>query len=278
VDAALAILARTGRVRMGTDLLIGDRPVRGNAVVLPPSDPAGIAALNRGLAARGVPVRFGERLDGEWPLASDVFAVDRASVRRRYRLQGDATVLATAGGEPWIVRSGNTVVVASRLEDGWTDLPLRPAFVPFMDALVSRSGAVETWRVDGGPGAQVRLPASARRLLIPGDPVALSGDRSAPAPATPGVYFVAGPAGDTVGALVVNLDPRESDLRAASRGEVEAAFGASTTFSDAAHVGDRAYAARRAELTTFLLVVTLVLAALELGVASVGGARRTAEA
>ena len=38
------------------------------------------------------------------------------------------------------------------------------------------------------------------------------------------------------------------------------------------------YAVRRAELTTPLLVITLVLAALELGVASLGGVRRTPEA
>jgi hypothetical protein len=92
------------------------------------------------------------------------------------------------------------------------------------------------------------------------------------------VYFVAGPAGDTVGALVVNLDRRESDLRVASRAAIDAAFGSSTRFGDAEHVGDHAYAARRAELTTPLLVITLVLAALELGVASLGGVRRTAEA
>lgn len=277
VEAALTVLARTGRVRQGADVLIGDRPAAGDAVVLPPSDPAAVGALNRVLAARGVPVRFGELQEGEWPLASDVFALGGVSVARRYRLQGDATVLATAGREPWIVRHGTTVIVGSRLEEGWTDFPLQPAFVPFLDALLSRSGAGESWRVDGEPGAEVRLPGSARRLLVPGDPVAVGADQAVPTPAVPGVYFVTGPVGDTVGALVVNLDPRESDLRPASRAAIDAAFGSSTTFSDAAHVGDHAYAARRAELTTPLLVVTLVLAGLELGVASLGGVRRTVE-
>ena len=278
VEAALTVLASTGRVQQGADVLIGDRPAAGDAVVLPPSDPAAVGALNRVLAARGLPVRFGELLEGEWPLASSVFTLAGVSVARRYRLQGDGTVLATAGRDPWIVRSGRTVVVASRLEEAWTDLPLQPSFVPFLDALLSRSGAGEAWRVDGEPGAEVRLPGSAQRLLVPGDPVAVGADQAVPTPAVPGVYFVAGPAGDTVGALVVNLDPRESDLRVASREAIDAAFGSSTAFSDAAHVGDHAYAARRAELTTPLLVITLVLAALELGVASLGGARRAREA
>lgn len=278
VDAALAVLTQTGGVRSGNDLIIGDHPAAGSAVVLPPTDPAGIGALNRVLAARGVPVRFGALREGEWLLASALFSLEQVAVRRRYVLEGEATVLATAGGDPWIVRHGNTVVVASRLEEGWTDLPLRPAFVPFLDALLSRSGAGEAWRTDAGPGAEVRLPGSARRLLVPDDPLPVSADRSFAAPAAPGVYFVAGPAGDTVGALVVNLDPRESDLRAASRPAITAAFGSSTAFADADELGAHAYSVRRAELTTPLLVVTLLLAALEMGVASVGGARRTAEA
>jgi Aerotolerance regulator N-terminal len=278
VDAALAVLAQTGRVRSGQDVLIGDRPAAGSAVVLPPGDPAEVGALNRTLGARGVPVRFGQLREGEWPLASAVFTFEHTAVRRRYVLEGDAAVLATAGGDPWIVRHGNTVVVASRLEEGWTDLPLRPAFVPFMDALLSRSGAPEAWRADAEPGAEIRLPGSARRLLLPHASQPVSADRSFGAPAVPGVYFVAGPTGDTVGALVVNLDPRESDLRTASRAAVVAAFGSSTIFSDVDKLGTHAYSVRRAELTTLLLVVTLLLAALEMSVASVGGARRTAEA
>lgn len=273
VEAALAVLVATGRVRPGRAVVLGDRPEDGSTIVLPPADPARIAAVNQALAARGVPVRFGAREQGEWALGSELFALSGVTVRHRYALDGPGDVLATAGGAPWIVRAGNVVIVASRLEDAWTDLPVRPEFVPFLDALINRVGAGEVWRVDAAPGDPVRLPGSTRRLLLPGGALAVTAAAPVEAPADPGAYFVTDAAGDTVGALVVRPDPRESDLRTAAPRVTRATLGDARLVADVPALVRAAFAGRRAELTTLLLVVALALAAVELALGSMGGGR-----
>ncbi|HEX9633695.1 MAG TPA: BatA domain-containing protein [Gemmatimonadales bacterium] len=276
VEAGIAVLAETGRVRAGRTVVLGDRPEAGRTILLPPADPARIGVVNRALAARGAPVRFGARESGEWALESDLFSLGGAAVRRRYRLEGDAAVLATAGDAPWIVRAGPVVVVGSRFEEDWTDLPLRPEFVPFLDALVNRVGAGEVWRVTAVPGDVVRLPGSARRLLLPGGALAVSAGGPVEAPLDPGVYFVSDGAGDTVGALTVRPDPRESDLRMAPPAATRGSLGRARLFADEAAVVRAAFSGRRTELTTALLVAALLLAVAELALASAGGARARA--
>ena len=273
VEAALAVLASTGRVRPGRTVVLGDRPEAGCTIVLPPADPARVGVVNQALAARGVPVRFGASESGEWTLGSELFALGGAAVRRRYRLHGDAAVLATVGGAPWIVRAGDVVIVASRLEEDWTELPLRPEFVPFLDALINRVGAGEVWRVAAVPGEPVRLPGSARRLLLPGGALAVTAGVPVEAPLDPEVYFVTDAAGDTVGAVMVRADPRESDLRTAAPGVTRATLGGARLVDAEPALVRAAFSGRRAELTTALLLVALLLAAVELALASAGGAR-----
>jgi hypothetical protein len=273
VEAALSVLTAAGRVRPGRAVVLGDRPEAGCTIVLPPSDPARIGVVNRALAARGVAVRFGPRESGEWAVESDLFALGGAAVRQRYRLEGDAAVLAAAGGAPWIVRAGDLVIVGSRFEEDWTDLPLRPEFVPFLDALVNRVGAGEVWRAAAAPGEPVRLPGSARRLLLPGGALAIAAGTAIEAPLEPGVYFVSGAAGDTVGALTVRPDPRESDLRTAPPPAARASLGGARLLDDETALVRAAFSGRRAELTTLLLVAALLLAVAELALASVGGTR-----
>jgi hypothetical protein len=273
VDAALAVLTATGRVRPGRAVVLGDRPEAGCTIVLPPADPARIGVVNQALAARGVPVRFGARESGEWTLASDLFPLGAAAVRRRYRLDGDAAVLATVGDIPWMVRAGDVVVIASRLEEDWTELPLRPEFVPFLDALINRVGAGEVWRVVAVPSEPLRLPGSARRLLLPGGALAVTAGVPVEAPIDPGIYFVTDAASDTVGVLVVRADPRESDLRTAAPGVTRASLGGGRLVDAEPALTRAAFSGRRAELTTALLVAALLLAVVELMLASVGGAR-----
>jgi hypothetical protein len=275
VEAAIAALTAGGRVQPGRRVVIGEVAHSGSTIVLPPADPARVAAVNRALAARGVPVRLAALREGEWRPASPLADLTGATVRRRYALEGDAAVVATAGGDSWLMRAGNVVVAGSRFEEEWTDLPLRPAFVPFLDALVNRVGAGEAWRVPAAPGSAVRLPGSAAVLLLPGGAVPVAAGGSLAAPAAPGVYFVAAADGDTVGALVVNPDPRESDLRVASPELVSAAFGTGAGLADPDALVRRAFAARRAELTTLLLALVLVLAVVEFALAGLGsGSRR----
>jgi hypothetical protein len=271
VDAGLATLVAAGRVRAGRGVVVGDRPDRGATIVLPPADPARVPAANQALAARGIGIRFGPLRDGEWAAASDLVPLEGATVWRRHRLDGAGVTLATAGGEPWLVRVGDVVVAASRLEDAWTDLPLRPAFIPFLDALVTRVGTGESWRVHAAPGEAVRLPGSGGRVLLPAGAVPANADGRLDAPREPGTYFVANAAGDTVGALLVNVDPRESDLAVASPALIRDRLSGASVIDDPDALVRAAFAERRAEITTVLLVLALVLAVAELLLATLGG-------
>jgi hypothetical protein len=81
--------------------------------------------------------------------------------------------------------------------------------------------------------------------------------------------------GDTVGVLVVAPDPRESDLRRASAGELASLFpGArvAVAASAGADAAERFSGAGRSELTGLLLVLALLLLLLE-GVVAAGGIR-----
>lgn len=284
VQEALGVLAGAGRVRLGTgDVRIGGPPSRsGAAVVLPPADAAALGAANRALEAAGIPWRFGTKSEREDTLAAPgvpELAGVRVTSRRRLEPVGPAdssSVLARAGGDPWLVRSGRAVLLGSRLLPDETTLPLTGAFVPFVGALVNR-----LVRGEGGV-----------REAVTGDAVALEGRISAiaaadsvmpvrsgaviAAPAVPGVYALRAGA-DTVGLLVVGADPRESDLARATSREAEAAWAGSsvTVTDDAREYGARRFrGAGRSELTGPLLLLALVVLVAESWLAA-GGRLKT---
>jgi len=123
------------------------------------------------------------------------------------------------------------------------------------------------------PVSPVRLPGSARRLVLPGGAMAVTAGVPVEAPLDPGVYFVTDAASDTVGVLMVRADPRESDLRTAAPGVTRASLGGARIVEEELALVRAAFSGRRAELTTLLLVVALLLAVVELMLASAGGAR-----
>jgi Aerotolerance regulator N-terminal len=273
VEAGLAVLEAGGRVRRGSDVTIGDRPAPGRTILVPPADAAQVGAVNRALMARGVAVRFGELVHGEWQVTGDLPEGNGATVTRRHRLSGGAAVLASTGGEPWLVKTGDYLVLGSRLEADWTSLPLSAAFVPLLDGLVNRVAAAGVWRVQARPGEIVTLPEAVSGALFAGGRVVVAGDRRLTAPPASGVYFLMGGAADTVGALEVNPDPRESDLSPAGPAAVRAALGPGTEVRE--RLASRTFAAGgRAEVSTVLLAVAVALAVGEFALASVGGARR----
>ncbi len=244
-------------------------------VLFPPSDPSLVGALNRALAARGVGWRYEELIDGEWELTGDVGLAVGAAVFRRYRLQGSDVVVARAGGDPWLVRSDGVVLVASRMEEEWTALPIGAAFVPFVNFLIDRLAVREGWIARATPGAVVELPPTATAVLTSTGALSLPSDGRVTAPLEPGVYFLRGAAGDTVGALEVNHDPRESQVIAASRPAVRAAFG-----DDAQVLEREAFertlfrGTRRADLTGVLIAAAVLAALAELALGSAGTGRR----
>ena len=48
-------------------------------------------------------------------------------------------MLATVDAAPWLVRSGDLLLVGSRFDPSWTALPFSAGFVPFLDALLTRA-------------------------------------------------------------------------------------------------------------------------------------------
>jgi Aerotolerance regulator N-terminal len=236
VTAALAVLRAARRVSDGGEVTIGDRPGSGAAIVLPPADPALVGEMNRALAARGIGWQVGQvgppgRLESE--ALPDLAGIP---VGRRYRLTGtdSGTVLASVNGDPWAVATGGIVLLGSRLDTSWTALPTSPAFVPFLDAMTNRfvRGETAVTERDGAPRVEF---------------------------ATVGT--------DTVGATVYGPDPRESDLTPATSELARASLGADVLqpadFAAAAFAG-----MRHADLAGLLLAIALLLALVELGVAT----------
>jgi hypothetical protein len=247
VAAALAVLEEAQRVRRGTEVAIGDRPEAGTlvSVVVPPAEPALIGQANRALAARGGRWRFGSA-GTPGPIAgAAVPASAGLQVTRRYRIEvvtgdagrgtgNDTTVLATVNGEPWLVRDGGVLLLGSRLDTAWTALPAAPAFVPFVDALVNRlaRGEAPVTEVEGAPRVEFRTRGA-----------------------------------DTIGAIISGLDPRESDLTPASPALVREVLGAEV-LDGAAFIAAGFAGAGRRDGSGLLLVLALLLALVELGVAT----------
>jgi len=259
VAAALGVLREGSRVRDGSDVtftggesLAGDR-----TIVQPPADPALVGQANRALAARGVSWQWGGgSTSTPGPISAPTLrGIDGVQVIRRYRLErtsrggggggggggGDQSaddVLATVNDEPWLVRSGNSVLLGSRLDTAWTVLPATPAFVPFIDALSNRivRGEADVTTAEGAPRVEFRRRGA-----------------------------------DTTGATVFGPDPRESDMTPAPKSLGETALGGEDrveVLGDAEFASARFSGTRRSDGSGFLLVLALLLAACELGVAT----------
>ena len=274
VAAACEVLASNHRIVRGDEVLLG-KLGRGASVVQPPDDPARIGALNRSLAARGIGWSYGE-LSIEPQFTDSTAALGRHRVLRRYSLQpsgsGRTGVLATVAGAPWIVRGGDVVLLGSRLEPSWTDLPVSAGFMPFMDLLVNRLARGESVLEQGSTGDAVRLPDLATEVR--------KGDRGWRVeggglfrPAEPGVHFLLS-GRDTIGALSVNPDPRESRLERATDGQTRRLWHGARIISLGKAGGAAFSSAARGDLRGPLLWTALLVGLAEAGFAS--GWRRRA--
>jgi hypothetical protein len=246
VAAALAVLQAGRHVVDGRDVVIsgGDVPTSPHAIVQPPDDPALVGQANRALASRGVRWRWGQRATPGVLSSAELPVLTGVPVVRRYRLEpaGSAEqggdVLAAVNGEPWLVRSGNIVLLGSRLDTAWTALPAAPGFVPFVDALVNRivMGEAAVASAEGAPRVEFRTRGT-----------------------------------DTIGATVFGPDARESDLTPATPALVTASLGGrnhAEVLSADRFAAEGFSGTRRADASGILLVLALLLAAAELGVAT----------
>jgi aerotolerance regulator-like protein len=268
VAAACEVLVVNRRIQPGQEVILG-RLGSGVSVVEPPNDPAELGALNRALAARGLGWSYGT-LSLQPELSDSGPVMGRQRVLRRYALQSTASgrtgVLATVNGSPWIARSGNVVLIGSRLEPSWTDLPVSAGFMPFMDVLVNRLARGEIALDQGSPGDPVSLPDLVTEVR--------RGDRTWRVeggglfqPPELGVYFLQAGT-DTVGAVSVNPDPRESRLGRANDSEARQLWKGARVVS-LAHAGDAAFSsASRGDLRSPLLWTALLVGLVEVGLAS----------
>lgn len=278
VDDALAALVAAGTVREGSGILLvtADALDRTPALAVAPIDAARIGAANRALARRGIPWRFGAVRGGASPLRGA--GIDGAVVTRRYALTPTALVpaetLAVVDGEPWAVAGPGYVLVASALDTAMTTLPVTAEFVPWLaKALVERlsSGGVAR---DASPGATVVPPPGADALLLP-DSGAIAASGPVAIPHRAGVYFWTRD-GAPLGALVVNVEEEESDVRRAGDGVMAAAFpprGARVE-SEAGEFARRAFDSARRSVSPLLTAVALALLVLE---SALAGAVRAAK-
>ena len=268
IAAACEVLATNRRIQPGQEITMGHL-APGTSVVQPPDDPAELGALNRALAARGVEWSYGS-LSTELAFSDSGAVVGRQRVTRRYRLQSTASgrtgVLASVKGTPWIARSGNVVLLGSRLDPAWTDLPVSAGFMPFMDVLLNRLARGEAALEQGAPGEPVPLPDQVTEVRQGEREWRVEGGGLFQPP-DPGVYYLR-TGRDTVGAISVNPDSRESRLARATDGQARQLWkGARLVPLDEA--GDAAFSlASRGDLRGPLLWMALLVGMVEVGLAS----------
>ena len=308
VSQALAVLVEAGRVRDGVTgpsdvaILPGGvgveaRGARGGVVVLPPASVTEIAAVNRRLAAAGIPWAYRAPVNGEARFAgesNDALVRALASVRLRqvFPLEAigattsDSVLLRLSDGTPWAVRGarrigGTYVLLASPLTVEASTIPTSAAMLPLLDRITSAWTLDLPPRTDAEPGQEIGLPAGADAVLQPDstrDDIA--GDATYRLATAPGIYRVF--RGDSViAAFAVNPPAQESDLARLDRRALDARVG-----DDNVHVtsgdGDWRRTVFRErlgrELWRPLLIALLFVLFVETFMAAAGRTRHAAQA
>jgi hypothetical protein len=246
-------------VRQGGGLLIfgGDRVQPDNynlklAQSSPPLLPAQIRGKNTGAEANGEKIG---KIDLAHPALqglSDPILLESIKSARVWgyanmSAPGRSVLLSLAGGEPLLleqkVSSGRVLFMATSADRDWTDLPVKTAYLPFVQSLVSYLAGGKRGALDGGiaVGAtkQIFLPPSyvgkSLRVVRPDKQdreVSLAADKDR-ASATfaendrVGIYRLALPAGggkETGAPAVYAVNPPylESRLEEISAGELQA--------------------------------------------------------
>jgi len=268
IAAACQVLETNRRLARGDEITFG-RLGRAGSIVMPPSDPAELGALNRALSARGVGWSFGA-LVVTLGTTDSTGIVGRTRVLRRYQLRPTASgrtgVLVTVAGSPWLVRSGDVLLLGSRLDPTWTELPVSAGFMPFIDVLLNRLARGELTITSGAPGDPLDLPDLVSTVRQ-GERVWRVEGGGKFRPSDLGEYYLLAEK-DTVGALSVNPDPRESMLAPANDAEIRRLW-KDARVVDLPEAGEYAFSsASRGDLRGALLWSALALGLLELGMAS----------
>jgi len=298
---ALGVLTDAGRVRSGpgaaTGLVVAltgsgaDRMGPGGAVlVVPPSDPMLLPALNRRLSDAGIPWRYEVATSaGEGPLVGtgmpDALSGIRVRVWYHLQLERDAAgaprTLARIGTEPWLVegtalRGGRYLLMGSALDPGASTLPVSTGMVRFLDWAASQWAVAGTGAVSRTAGLPLTAPRSATHVRLPSDAVLeIDGTRTVRATGMVGFYtFLAGDSAIAVEA--VNPPEAESHLAPIERDGLETTLGPSGIVVTEADRWERAiFRVRQGpEIWWSLLLAAALLLAVEAMLAAAGRAGR----
>jgi Aerotolerance regulator N-terminal len=297
VREAVAVLEAAGRVRSGppaaADLVISaageglDQVTRWRGVlVVPPSDPNLLPALDRRLGAAGIPWHM-DRAEGagEVKLTGEELPAPLASVSVRswYRVTpagespAPTRTLARAGDDPWALEGTDALgrrylLLASPLDTASGTLPVSTGMVRFVDWV---SGE---WASSGGGPAEhlagdpLPAPRAATRVRLPsGAEQDVDGARIVAATGEAGFYTFL--AGDSVLAVdAVNPPPAESDLRPLAAADLGRAVGpGAVRVAREGGWGRAIFRTRQGpELWWVLLLAALALLLVEAGVAAAG--------
>lgn len=271
--AACQVLLENGRIVPGLQVSV-DRLAAGVSIVMPPADPADLGALNRALAARGTGWQYGELQTD--PIRTDSGAILGVhEVHRRYRLvpsrPSTEGLLISADAQPWLVRSGDLVLIGSRLDPSWTALPLSAGFMPFVDLLLNRLARGEVARISAAPGSAVTLPDRVTAIVTDEGVERVEGGARW-TPQTAGLHWLLARE-DTIGVLEANPDPRESALERATPATIAALWPGARL--DTPHrVSEMAFTLNaRADLRAPLLWLAAALGMAELLLAGLGRPR-----
>jgi hypothetical protein len=268
VAAAAQVLAADGRVRDGNGIHLGTLGA-GTSVVFPPADAAHAGAINRALAARGVSWRFGNVVSAQERTDSSEVIPAFEAVQRRYILDHVGTggeVLATVGGSPWLVRSGDVLLLGSRLDPEWTALPLSASFVPFLDAMLTGATRGEVVAPVVAAGEPLRLPELTTAVAHDGTVTRVEGG-TLWTPRAVGVFHLLART-DTLGAISVRVDSRASDLTRASDRDVRTLWQGAVVAGLSDGPAHAFAAGGRADLRGALLIVALLCALAETAIVS----------
>jgi hypothetical protein len=302
-DQALSVLEQAGRISRGavatSDLLVSDEglgleslPASASVLVLPPTDPTRLPALNRRLSDAGVPWRVESRAAfGEAELAGRLLPPSLAGVRAlrwyRLRLMGESdnasSVLADAGGDPWIVQGQDAIgrrylLVASPLDEGSSTLPVSSSMLQFFDWAASEWAGAGGTTTEYLAGDHISAPRPATHVRLPGGvEIEIDGTRMVRGTGQAGFYTFL--SGDTeVSVFALNVPGEESRLARISSHDLEAHLGTDVTTVDReAQWGRSVFRARQGpELWWPLLLAAALLLAIEALVAASGRVERNA--
>ena len=258
IAAAALVLAGDGRIRAGTGIHLGTLGP-GVSIVMPPEDAARTGALNRALAARGVTWHFGNFATATELTDTSPIMPTRELVTHRYLLEHtgvDGEVLATVNGTPWLVRSGDVLLLGSRLDPAWTALPLSASFVPFLDAMITGAARGEVVTPVAIAGEPYRMPERATAVARDGVLSSVEGGAIWNPPAAGVFHLLAGT--DTLGAIAVGVDPRASDLARATDSDVRTLWRGATVAGLSAGPALAFATVGRGDLRGALLIVALL--------------------